>query len=282
MVSSPPQDLTGESFAIGGLADIWMGEWSRESSTQIVAVKVIRDVRCNTEYFERLKKKLLLEAQVWSQLDHPNITPFYGISFDLGPQSTPCLICPYFKNGNVAKYLETNPGADRMKLVSQVATGLAYLHHCKIIHGDMKASNILVNDEYEACITDFGLSRVLGESGFTTKSICGTCRWMACELITPSNEEEEETIPQITTATDVWAFGMTVLEILSGRVPFFCFNNHFTVVHFVTKGGRPTRERYPGIGDDVWSLMDRCWHADPAQRPSMEFLARDLGYLSKD
>jgi len=100
---------------------------------------------------------------------------------------------------------------------------------------------------------------------------------MAYELITPSNEGEEETIPQVTAATDVWAFGMTVLEILSGRVPFFRFSNHLAVIHFVTKGGRPTRERYPGIGDDVWSLMDRCWHADPAQRPSMKVLAQDLG-----
>ena len=73
-----------------------------------------------------LLQKLLLEAQVWSQLDHPNITPFYGISFDLGPQSTPCLICPYFKNGNVAKYLETNPGADKMKLVGSL---YIYVNH---------------------------------------------------------------------------------------------------------------------------------------------------------
>ena len=70
-----------------------------------------------------------------------------------------------------------------------------------------------MNDERQACITDFGLSRVLGELGFTTKSVAGTCRWMAYELITPSNEGEEETIPQVTAATDVWAFGMTVLEV---------------------------------------------------------------------
>ena len=60
---------------------------------------------------------MLREAKLWSQLDHPNIAPFYGICFDLGPPSAPCLICPYFKNGYVAKYLEKNPNADRMKLV---------------------------------------------------------------------------------------------------------------------------------------------------------------------
>ena len=62
-------------------------------------------------------QKLLREADLWSQLDHPYVTPFYGICFDLGPPSAPCLVCPYFKNGNLAKYIEINPNADRMKLV---------------------------------------------------------------------------------------------------------------------------------------------------------------------
>jgi serine/threonine protein kinase len=103
-------------------------------------VKVIRDVSSNTDYFEQLKtvgfisagklllylfctlstQKLLREAKVWNQLDHPNITPFYGICFDLGLLYAPCLICPYFKNGNLAKYLEKSHDADRMKLVSSL------------------------------------------------------------------------------------------------------------------------------------------------------------------
>ena len=69
-----------------------------------------------------------------------------------------------------------------------------------------------MNDTHEACLADFGLSRVLGESGFTTTSVGGTSRWMACELITSFNEEGEN-VPQVTTAGDVWAFAMTVLEV---------------------------------------------------------------------
>jgi serine/threonine protein kinase len=66
-----------------------------------------------------------------------------------------------------------------------------------------------VSDDHEAYIADFGLSRILGESGFTTKSVSGTYRWMAPELLAP----EGEYVPQVTTASDVWAFGMTVLEV---------------------------------------------------------------------
>ena len=71
-----------------------------------------------------------------------------------------------------------------------------------------------MNDEHKACIADFGLARILGETGFTTKSIGGTCRWMACELVELS-EEEEECVPEVTMESDVWAFGMTVLEVRS-------------------------------------------------------------------
>jgi len=280
MASSLPHDLTGivsktgtYSFAIGGHSDIWMGEWLRGGSRQIVAVKVIRDVWSNADHIERLKTKFLLEAKLWSRLEHPNITPFYGICFDLGPPSAPCLIYPYFKNGNVAKYLEKNSNVNRVKLVSQVVAGLEYLHNHNIIHGDIKASNVLVNDEHEVRIADFGLSRILGEPGFTTKSVGGTYRWMAPELLAPG----EESVPQVTMASDVWAFGMTVIEILTGRLPFVQFKYHLAVIHFVAGGGRPTQERYPEIDDNVWSVLERCWHTDPTRRPSMEALALSLG-----
>ena len=68
-----------------------------------------------------------------------------------------------------------------------------------------------MNDEHEVRIADFGLSRILGEPGFTTKSVGGTYRWMAPELLAPG----EESVPQVTMASDVWAFGMTVIEVQS-------------------------------------------------------------------
>jgi serine/threonine protein kinase len=71
-----------------------------------------------------------------------------------------------------------------------------------------------VDDEDEARIADFGLARILGESGFTTKTVGGTYRWMAPELLAP----EGVYVPQVTVASDVWAFGMTGLEV---RLPVF-------------------------------------------------------------
>ncbi|KIM82575.1 hypothetical protein PILCRDRAFT_7939 [Piloderma croceum F 1598] len=265
------QDLTGMVrkiekyyFANGGLADIWKGELSTRGSTQIVAVKVIRSAWSRSDQHEQLNMKLLREAKVWSELHHRNITPLYGICFDLGTRSAPCLVSPYFKHGNVARYLEEYPGADRMKLVSSDFTWTSNTRR--------SASNILVNDEHEACLTDFGLARILETSGFTTKSVGGTCRWMAYELVAPC-DEEEECIPQVTVATDIWAFGMTTLEILSGELPFFQLKYDTAVILSVMRGGRPKRETYPTISHTIWTMLEQCWHADPSRRPSMEILS---------
>ena len=83
--------------------------------------------------------------------------------------------------------------------------------------------NILVDDEHNACITDFGLSRILEVSGFTTQSVNGTYRWMACELL--EYELRGRGVPRITAASDTWAFGMTVLEVSQSQ-PFSAGRTH--------------------------------------------------------
>ncbi len=86
--------------------------------------------------------------------------------------------------------------------------------HCALIlfilsHDRIQQSNVLVNDNGKACLSDFGLGRLLEVSGFTTKQVGGTCRWMAYELIYDDGEEPA----RHTRETDVWAFGMTILEV---------------------------------------------------------------------
>lgn len=90
--------------------------------------------------------------------------------------------------------------------ITQVALAMSYLHKQGIVHGDLKSTNILMNDRLEASLTDFGISRILEMSGFTTKTMSVTWRYAAPELL--DNEE-----PRVTAATDVWAFAMTVLEV---------------------------------------------------------------------
>jgi serine/threonine protein kinase len=193
------------------------------------------------------QNKLVREGMIWTSLKHPNITPFFGVCYELAYSGAPCFIIPYYPNGDINAYLSKHPNADRLRLVSQlrfpglycypvssaiqvrqVAAGIKYLHNLKvpIVHGDIKSvgtfrsfmlfqiidtvqGNILVDDEHVACVTDFGVSRALECSGFTTSGQ-GSSRWMAPELF---DHESPFYNPRITMATDIWAFSMCALEV---------------------------------------------------------------------
>ncbi|KIJ27050.1 hypothetical protein M422DRAFT_191484, partial [Sphaerobolus stellatus SS14] len=143
-------------------------------------------------------------------LSHPNILPFLGYSNSLSQTALcgiPALICPWMRNGSLSQYLEENPDQiDKLFMLLQIANGLEYLHKNDIVLGDIRAGNILVSEDGTPCITDFGLSRLLKESGLTTSSaVAGSLRWMAPELL--QNEK-------VTNASDIWAFGMMIIVSL--------------------------------------------------------------------
>ena len=71
----------------------------------------------------------------------------------------------------------------------------------------------MINDHGAACLSDFGISRILHRSGFTTKSVAGTVRWMAVELLISDDDADDDATFAVTTESDVWAFAMTVLEV---------------------------------------------------------------------
>jgi len=268
-------DLTGlvirtenHCFAIGGGSGIYKAVLNRDSSEgqELVALKVIH-VRSPGD-FEQKERHFKREISVWNMVKHPNITPFLGILPGFEGSRLPCLVSPFYENGNVVDYLEHHPDARKLPLITQITRGLSYLHHSmSIIHGDLKGSNVLINYDGEASLTDFGLSRILDATGFTTKGSACTLRFTAPELYS----RDDMPRPRVTIATDVWAFAMTVIEIMSGDVPFSHFNDPGVIVH-VNSGGRPKREYYPEIDDGVWDVIQAYWVTQPNLRPTVAAL----------
>ncbi|KAG8948916.1 hypothetical protein FRC03_000538 [Tulasnella sp. 419] len=149
---------------------------------------------------ERLKKRCFREVLLWRTLQHPKIVPLLGFSMD--PYGIPALISPWYPNGNVVHFLNSNPDADRPSLALDAADGLTYLHSIPIVHGDLKAENVLVDAEGRASLCDFGMSQFIDEAtritGFTTThaNAGGTDRFLSPELLS----DEPKTV-----ATDIWA-----------------------------------------------------------------------------
>ncbi|KAI9204693.1 uncharacterized protein BJ171DRAFT_505111 [Polychytrium aggregatum] len=147
---------------------------------------------------------------------------------------------------------------------------MTYLHDCGIIHGDLKAANVLLDEHYGAVISDFGLSRTKNTSASLNRSkansfVVGTDGFMAPEML------DDDRPSGTTMKTDVFAFAITVYEVLNDADPIWVTDNdqpmHERVIERQVRiGNRP--KRLDGIPDDVWSLIECCWHQEPDQRPA--------------
>ncbi|KAF8576787.1 kinase-like protein, partial [Ramaria rubella] len=209
-------------------------------------------------------QRLAREVRVWHQLRHKNIVQLYGtVSF--GP--FPSMVSAWHENGNVNTYLlrcpEAGTAEKRLKLVSG-------LSQANIVHGDLKGANILVNDNGEAALADFGLSVVIAAAGDSATSTFtgGSVRWMAPEVLFLSPHDAS---PK-TCASDTYSYGSVVLEILTGEPPYKELSNDLQVLNQVMQGYKPKRPLKPVVNPGVWDLMERCWSVPASERPQMAFV----------
>jgi serine/threonine protein kinase len=244
----------------GGYAVVYPGVMADYDGQ--VAIKIIRPSIIKNSGLENVRRRLCREIAVWLRLRHPNIVGLLGIAHDLGP--LPALVSPWIDGQDAMTYLTEHPSADRMKIILGVASVLDYMHQQDppIVHGDLKGSNVLISDAGDALLCDFGLARVLRQvgmtTGFTTDYITGTPMFMAAEL-------HHDPPQPPTTATDVYAFGGTCLQILTGQLPF-CSSTH--AILSIYNGQKPMRPaNFPN--DALWDLLSQCWEHNPQDRPSM-------------
>ncbi|KAJ3570019.1 hypothetical protein NP233_g4676 [Leucocoprinus birnbaumii] len=255
--STKPQDG-------GGFADIYKGTYEQQS----ICLKVVR-------VFRRQDNSKLLSAHVkeltlWAHLQHENISPFYGAYYLNDSPERVCIVSPWMQNGDLSSYLERFPRNPRLPLVYDVVSGLTYLHESKIIHGDLKAKNVLVSNSGRALLADFGLSHVAMSTGLLTTRISqGTMRWTAPELLA---DDSEDYIPP-TKESDIWSLGCLLYEAFTRKLPFHQYSNDFRILTAIVKSReiplRPPKTDDPldTIDDRIWHLLRRCWNYDPSSRP---------------
>ncbi|KAI6000349.1 kinase-like domain-containing protein, partial [Pisolithus orientalis] len=206
------------------------------------------------------------EVHVWSKLRHENIVRMLGIStqFDY----TISIISEWMPLGNAHTYVQ-NIENDPRPLLEDVARGLDYLHSHElgpVVHGDLKGLNVLVSSDRRALLSDFGLTTLnLSTFNMTVDAIRGgSCHWMAPELLDDCPVSME---------SDVWAFGMTTLELFIRAVPFHDCNHAGNVFGRLMKRELPPRPTEQStqfrLSDAWWAICASCWRYDPSSRPSM-------------
>ncbi|HEY6795773.1 MAG TPA: protein kinase [Kineosporiaceae bacterium] len=255
--------LIGEIIGRGGMSRVYRG-WIRGSGRE-VAIKVLRDDLASrpdaVQRFVRERELLQTVAsphvvQVHDLVVHGDE---FGIVMDLVPGGHlrravrfPCTL------GVAAE------------LAAQIAEGLAVVHRAGVVHRDLKPENVLVEQARDGRsllrLTDFGISRLVDSAALTQTSVTGTPGYLAPEVAAGR---------RATAAADVYALGVTLYELCTGRQPFHGENPLLLVIaHTRQEPPRPV-----GMPDALWQVLATTLAKEPTARPAAAVLARDLRAL---
>ncbi|KAG9022467.1 hypothetical protein FS837_006340 [Tulasnella sp. UAMH 9824] len=202
------------------------------------------------------------EAATWRNLRHPHILKFLGTFRRDGHIY---LVSPFINNGTLVEYLSLRPHTNRIRLLCGTADAVQYLHKEGVVHGSLKASNILINDGGHSLLCDFGLTTAVDSRTSTAMQGAGTFRWQSPELWNNAPKSFE---------SDVYAFGMTIAEVLTGEVPFHDLISDMAVMYAVILGDeRPPKipvQSSNGVSyERIWEVASDCWAKTPSDRIPM-------------
>jgi len=158
--------------------------------------------------------------------------------------------------------------------MTDVASGLHYLHDERIVHGDLRGANILIDDDLTAKLGDFGLSQFPDMTAASLGSLAGgAARWMAPEVMKGSRPSY---------ASDIYAFGCVCLELHTGQPPFSEIAGEAQVIAKVLQGVRPKQPTSrTQLSPELWDLLKWCWRNKPHERPNATFLVKTLSQRSE-
>ncbi|MFR3731907.1 MAG: Stk1 family PASTA domain-containing Ser/Thr kinase [Enterococcus sp.] len=191
----------------GGMANVFLAHdliLDRE-----VAIKVLRfDFQNDQSAIRRFQR----EALAATELVHPNIVTVYDVGEEDGMQF---LVMEYVKGMDLKRYIQTHypvPYLQIVDIIQQILSAVALAHQHRIIHRDLKPQNVLINEDGVVKITDFGIAIALSETSITqTNSMLGSVHYLSPEQARGS---------MATNQSDIYAIGIILYEILTGKVPF--------------------------------------------------------------
>ncbi|PWZ01635.1 hypothetical protein BCV70DRAFT_145927, partial [Testicularia cyperi] len=228
------------------------------NSGQMVAVKRIKlDGRSDDEVTE-----LMNEVDLLKSLTHPSVVKYEGLVRGTDVVS---IILEYVENGSLLHTLKafgTFPEKLVASYVVKILEGLNYLHEQNVVHCDLKAANILTTKNGNVKLSDFGVSlnlKAVKKMGGKNDAI-GTPNWMAPEVIE---------LKGVTTAADIWSLGCTIIELLTGKPPYYDMLAMSAMFRIVEDDCPPLPEKCSELLRD---LLLQCFNKDPTKRPSAEML----------
>uniref|UniRef100_A0A8C3VLI2 Tyrosine-protein kinase receptor TYRO3 n=1 Tax=Catagonus wagneri TaxID=51154 RepID=A0A8C3VLI2_9CETA len=272
----PEQQFTLGRMLGKGFGSVREAQLKQEDGSFVkVAVKMLKaDIIASSDIEEFLR-----EAACMKEFDHPHVAKLVGVSLRSrakGRLPIPMVILPFMKHGDLHAFLLASrigenpfnlPLQTLVRFMVDIACGMEYLSSRNFIHRDLAARNCMLAEDMTVCVADFGLSRKI-YSGDYYRQGCASklpVKWLALESLADN---------LYTVHSDVWAFGVTMWEIMTrGQTPYAGIENA-EIYNYLIGGNR--LKQPPECMEDVYELMYQCWSADPKQRPSFTCLRMEL------
>ncbi|XP_071400069.1 tyrosine-protein kinase receptor TYRO3, partial [Centroberyx affinis] len=249
-----------------------------DASVQKVAVKVLKsDITSSCDIEQCLK-----EAAYMKDFHHPNVIQLIGVSLHRRPGQRlpiPMVVLPFMKHGDLHTFLLLSRLGEQpfdlalqtlIQFMLDIARGMEYLSSRSIIHRDLAARNCMLNENMTVCVADFGLSKKIYSGDYYRQGSVSKLpvKWIALESLADN---------VYTTQSDVWAFGVTMWEIMArGQTPYPGVENS-EIYEYLIKGER--LKQPADCRDDIYEIMHSCWSPVPKCRPSFQQLMDQLEAL---
>lgn len=253
----------------GGMSVVWLAERAEGGLRREVAIKLPLEAELSGVLAERFAR----ERDVLAGLDHPHIARL----FDAGvmPTGQPYIVLEFVPGQPITAAAAPLSTRGRLALFRQVLAAVEHAHRHLVVHRDLKPSNILVTADGRVKLLDFGIAKLLSTSG------AADLTRDAAIVMTPRYAAPEQILGQpVSTATDVYAAGVVLYELLTGRLPYgHGAEGVAQVMHAVVH----EEPRAPGVSQDIDTVLLKALDKAPQQRyASIERFAEDLRRVLAD
>ena len=251
-----------EKIGTGGMSDVYRAKCHKLN--RFVAIKVLKQEFAENENFV---SKFIIEAQAAAGLMHPNIVNVYDVGEEAGIHY---IVMELIEGITLKKYIEKKSRLSYKEAVSiaiQVSMGIEAAHNNHIIHRDIKPQNIIISKDGKVKVTDFGIAKA-ASSNTISSNVMGSVHYTSPEQARGGYSDEK---------SDVYSLGITMFEMLTGRVPF---NGETTVAiaikHIQEELPYPS-DFVPEIPIAVEAIVLKCCQKSPDRRyQNMAALLKDL------
>ncbi|MEO8383778.1 MAG: serine/threonine-protein kinase [Betaproteobacteria bacterium] len=251
----------------GATAIVYLGE--DQFNDRKVAIKLVTpDEGMGVDEARRFEKLFLNEAAMVGKMSHPNIVGVYDAVIE---GENRYIVMEYVGGGSLKKFCtETNllPVRQAVLIIFKACRALDYAFQNGVIHRDIKSANILLSERDDIKISDFGTAQISQATHTQIDGFVGSPAYMAPEQI---NEEPPSA------QTDIYSLGVTMYELLAGRLPFQAANSVAMINKILNESATPLKSIRPDLPDELVVIVEKAMARDPAKRyPAWYAMARDL------